>query len=286
MEEKRKKKISLRTVDGLKKRLAGLGLHTICAEALCPNISECYGRLQATFLILGRVCTRDCGFCNVQTGLPEPPDPGEPGRLVEACRRLGLRYVVVTSPTRDDLPDGGAGAFVRAVRALREDDPGRKVELLIPDFQGSGQSIAEIADAAPDVVGHNLETVRRLYGLRRAGFSGGPRADYERSLQVLKKLSEAAPDLPTKSALMLGLGETPGEVLGALEDLRDSGCRRLCLGQYLAPSRKHHPVVRRLGDEEFADWRVAALKLGFERVQSGPFVRSSYRADQDPEQGQ
>lgn len=279
MEEKRKKKINLRAVDGLKKRLAGLGLNTICAEALCPNISECYGRLQATFLILGRICTRDCGFCNVQTGLPGPPDPGESERLVEACRRLDLRYVVVTSPTRDDLPDGGAEAFVRATRALREDDPRRKVELLIPDFQGSGGSIAEIAAAAPDVVGHNLETVRRLYGLRRAGFPGGARADYERSLQVLKKLSEAAADLPTKSALMLGLGETPGEVLEALEDLRDSGCRRLCLGQYLAPSRKHHPVVRHLEDEEFADWRAVALELGFERVQSGPFVRSSYRAD-------
>jgi len=271
-----KKKLSLREIDRMKLRLSGLNLNTICIEALCPNVSECFSRGQATFLILGRVCTRNCVFCNVTHGCPSPPDSTEPSRVAEAVRRLRLRHVVLTSPTRDDLPDGGAAMFVAVLEALRRLVPCPTVELLIPDFGGDPVVLRSLANSRPEMIGHNLETVRRLYPRLRPGKF---RAAYDRSLGVLRFLRECDPSLCLKSALMLGLGETEEEVEGALEDLLTAGCRYLSLGQYLAPSRRHHPVARHLDSREFVAWRRRALSLGFRHVESGKFVRSSYHAE-------
>ncbi|HOO78392.1 MAG TPA: lipoyl synthase [bacterium] len=271
-----KKKISLRVNDEVRSLLGGLKLRTICTEALCPNISECFALRRATFLVLGSVCTRDCGFCNVAHGRPAPPDPGEPERVAEACRRLGLRHAVVTSPTRDDLPDGGAFAFVRTVSAVRQLAPAPTVEVLIPDFGGDRAALAAVAAAGPDVIAHNLETVERLYPARNRG--PGPGADYRRSLAVLAALRELAPGLKTKSGLMLGLGEREEEVRETFADLRAAGCSFLSLGQYLPPTRRHLPQRRRYAQADFDRLREEALALGFAHVESGPFVRSSYRA--------
>jgi len=251
--------------------LGELRLHTVCQEARCPNITECFRQRQATFLILGADCTRRCSFCNVTKRTPPPPDPGEPARVAEACVRLHLAHVVITSPTRDDLPDGGAHHYAETVAAIRRMSHATKVELLIPDFLGSRDSIAAVVAAAPDIIGHNLETVPRLYAIR-AG------ADYGRSLTVIETLRELAPQTPAKSGLMLGLGETEEEVLTVLADLRDAGCSYLSLGQYLAPSRNHHPVREFVPPETFERLREQALALGFAHVESGPYVRSSYHA--------
>jgi lipoic acid synthetase len=250
------------------------GLHSVCRSAACPNQGECWSRGTATFMILGDRCTRNCAFCNVAGGAPLSPDPAEPARVAQAVAELALRHAVVTSVTRDDLPDGGAGQFARLVAAVREAAPGCRVELLIPDLQGDRDALATVLTAGPDVLGHNLETVPRLYPAVRQG------ASYERSLRLLARARELAPQIPTKSGLMLGLGESREEVLGVLADLRRAGCALLTLGQYLAPTRRHHPVERYVPPEEFAELRREALSLGFAHVEAGPLVRSSYHAEE------
>mgnify|MGYP000992219951 CR=1 FL=1 len=247
-------------------------LHTVCQEAQCPNLFECFGGHTATFLILGDRCTRDCRFCAVVHGRPGPPDDDEPRRVAEAAARLALRYVVVTSVTRDDLPDGGARLFAATVEALRRRIDGVRVEVLIPDFRGSAEALETVLAAGPDVLNHNLETVARRYPEAR------PEADYRRSLSLLARSAALCPQIPTKSGLMLGLGEEAAEIRTALVDLRAAGVRLLTLGQYLQPSRRHLPVARYLPPEEFDRWRAAALDMGFAAVASGPFVRSSYQA--------
>ena len=256
---------------GMEGLLGELRLHTVCQEARCPNITECFRERQATFLILGAACTRLCSFCNVTKQTPLPPDPGEPVRVAEAIRRLGLSHVVITSPTRDDLADGGAGLFAETVAAIRSASPATKVELLIPDFLGSRESLARVVASSPAIIGHNVETVPRLYHIR-AG------ADYGRSLEVLQALRELGPSVRSKSGIMLGLGEREEEVLAVLADLRSVGCSYLSVGQYLAPSRNHHPVREFVPPERFEKYRTEVLAMGFAHVESGPYVRSSYHA--------
>lgn len=251
--------------------LGELRLHTVCQEARCPNISECFRQRQATFLILGALCTRRCSFCNVTKQSPVPPDTGEPARVAAAVARLALSHVVITSPTRDDLADGGAAHYAATVAAIRGAAPATTIELLIPDFQGSRTALAAVVASGPAIVGHNLETVPRLYQIR----SG---ADYHRSLAVLKTLRELAPSLRTKSGVMLGLGETEEELCVVLDDLRRVDCSYLSLGQYLAPSRAHQPVCEFVPPETFDRYREQALAMGFAHVESGPYVRSSYHA--------
>lgn len=267
------KKISPAAHAEMERLLGDLRLHTVCREAMCPNISECFRCGQATFLILGARCTRSCTFCNVTQEVPFPPDQDEPGRVAEAVQRLNLKHVVITSPTRDDLPDGGAALFAATVAAVRAASTETAIELLIPDFGGRRESLERIIGSRPDIVGHNVETVPRLYAIR----SG---ADYERSLRVLASLRELAPGLKIKSGLMLGLGETEEEVLQVFEDLTSVGCSWLSLGQYLAPSRRHFQVREFIPPERFEQYRQEALARGFSHVESGPYVRSSYHADQ------
>jgi lipoic acid synthetase len=247
-------------------------LHTVCQEAKCPNIWECYSHRTATFLILGERCTRNCRFCSVAAGLPEPLDLDEPGRVAEAVERMGLKYAVVTSVTRDDLPDGGAAHFAATIGEIRRRVPEAEIEVLIPDFQGDRAALETVLRARPDVLNHNIETVPRLYSRVR------PRADYRRSLELLRRAGESAPLIPTKSGLMLGLGERPEEIRQTLQDLREVGCRILTLGQYLQPSPAHLPVESYVPPEDFENWRKTALDLGFSEVASAPFVRSSYHA--------
>jgi lipoyl synthase len=247
-------------------------LHSVCQEAKCPNIWECFSQETATFLILGDRCTRNCRFCAIAHGPPGPPDPEEPARVGEAAKSMGLSYVVVTSVTRDDLPDGGAGLFAETIREIRKKMPNALVEVLIPDFQGNTGALQEVLDAVPNVLNHNLETVPRLYPSAR------PEAVYRRSLDLLKNARAYNPDIPTKSGLMLGLGESPEEVEQTLEDLLETGCNILTLGQYLQPSKEHLPVERFIPPSEFERWVEKALELGFSQVASGPFVRSSYHA--------
>jgi lipoyl synthase len=250
-------------------------LHTVCQEACCPNIFECFSRHTATFLILGDHCTRDCAFCAVKHGALLAPDPDEPRRLALAAAEMKLRYVVVTSVTRDDLPDGGAAHFAAAIAALRREIPGVAVEVLIPDFQGDPAALATVLAAAPDVLNHNVETVPRLYPVVR------PQAQYRRSLLLLENAATQAPHIPTKSGLMLGLGETDEEIRQTLSDLRRVQCRLLTLGQYLQPTPANLPVVRYVPPEEFTRWRQAALEMGFDQVTAAPFVRSSYHAGEN-----
>ena len=252
--------------------LGELELHTVCQSAKCPNRSECFSSGTATFLIMGDACTRGCRFCAVETRVPEPLDPGEPARLAEAAVRLGLRHVVVTTVTRDDLPDGGAAHFVAVIEALRAAVPDAAIEVLTSDFAGDLESVDAVAAARPDVFNHNLETVPRLYAEVRPG------ADYERSLRVLARVRESQPDLPTKSGLMLGLGETPDEVRAVMGDLLAHGVRMLTLGQYLRPSRTHLPIAEFVEPAVFAELARDAYRLGFEAVASAPYVRSSYHA--------
>ena len=249
-------------------------LHTVCQEAKCPNIWECYAHQTATFLVMGGRCTRNCRFCSVAPGPPEPLDPQEPTRVAEAAARMGLTYVVVTSVTRDDLPDGGAAHFAATIREIRRLIPGTQVEVLIPDFQGDRSALLTVLKARPDVLNHNIESVPRLYPQVR------PQADYLRSLALLKRARDFDPALATKSGMMLGLGEETQEVRRTLQDLRAADCRILTLGQYLQPSPEHLPVVRYVTPEEFENWRTSALEMGFAEVASGPFVRSSYRAQE------
>jgi len=266
------KKISPSSHGEMEGLLKELNLNTVCQQARCPNITECFSKRQATFLILGRICTRLCSFCSVSKETPLPPDPGEPASVAQAVRRLGLAHVVVTSPTRDDLPDGGAAAFAETVARIRQESPRTKVELLIPDFTGSAAALATVVASAPDILGHNLETVPRLYGIRTG-------ADYRRSLDLLREAHRLDPELKTKSGFMLGLGEEEGELFAALDDLLKTGCSYLSLGQYLAPSRMHQKVERFVEPEIFERYRVAALAMGFQHVESGPYVRSSYHAE-------
>jgi lipoic acid synthetase len=266
------KKISPAAHGDMERLLEDLRLHTVCREAHCPNISECYGNNQATFLLLGTICTRLCSFCNVTKRAPLPPDPDEPQRVAEAIRRLQLRHVVITSPTRDDLPDGGAGLFAETVREIRAASPDTTVELLIPDFRGERESLEKVVAARPDILGHNLETVPRLYPIREG-------AEYRRSLRVLKMIAELDAAVPTKSGIMLGMGEYEDEVLGVFADLLAAGCRYLSIGQYLAPSKHHYPVQEYLTPEIFDRYREKAVTMGFRHVESGPYVRSSYLAE-------
>jgi lipoic acid synthetase len=250
-----------------------LRLETVCEEARCPNRPECWSRRTATFMVLGNVCTRPCGFCSVEKGRPISVEGDEPQRVAEAARRLGLRHVVITSVTRDDLPDGGAEHLARCVLAVRG-LTGAAVEVLTPDFQGNTEAVDTVIAAAPEVFNHNLETVPRLYRKVRG------RAEYRRSLDLLDRVKRTAPNIVTKAGLMLGIGETVGELFDVLADLRAINCDVLTMGQYLAPTLKHIPVVRFVPPEEFDDLAARARLMGFRQVVAGPYVRSSYHADE------
>jgi len=267
------KKISLRDCAEVKTLLKDLRLNTICEEALCPNMGECFARRQATFIILGAICTRACRFCAVAKGQPLAPDTDEPRRIVEAVQRLGLTHVVITSVTRDDLADGGASVFAETISNLRMVNKQVMIETLIPDFNADEKSLRALAQANPNIIAHNIETVPRLYKqIRPIG------ASYSRSLEVLRRLKNIAPKIPLKSGLMLGLGEEQEEVLAVFDDLVAVGCEFLSIGQYLAPSNKHFPVQEYLHPEIFEEYKAAALGRGFSYVKSGPYVRSSYAA--------
>jgi len=252
--------------------LRGAGLATVCEEARCPNLATCFERGVATFMILGATCTRACAFCAVHTGTPRPPEPDEAERLANAAAAMGLRHVVITSVDRDDLADGGAGAFVAAIAAVRRRLPDATVEVLTPDFRGVPGAADRIAAAGPEVFNHNLETVPRLYDAVRPG------ADYRRSLDLLARVKALAPAAAVKSGLMVGLGETDAELLAVLADLREAGCDVLTLGQYLRPSARHRPVARYLTPHAFARLKAEAEALGFAHVAAGPRVRSSFNA--------
>ena len=258
----------------LKGLIDRLRLHTVCESAACPNVGECWNQRTATFMILGNVCTRRCGFCAVQKGAPLPVDYDEPNRVAEAVEAMGLKFAVITSVNRDDREDGGAALFALVIRAIRARVAGCGVEVLVPDFQGSLAAVSTVMEAAPDVFNHNTETVPRLYRQVRLG------ARYQRSLDVLAAAKEMRPATPTKSGLMLGLGERTDETLAVMRDLRSHHVDILTLGQYLRPSPRHLPVVRYVPPEEFADLRRAGREMGFAHVEAGPLVRSSYHASE------
>ncbi len=261
----------------LKRIMRGHDLHTVCESARCPNIGECWSQRTATFMILGNLCTRRCGFCAVPKGRPSGLDWDEPERVARAAEAMGLRYVVVTSVDRDDLKDGGAAIFALTIGALRRQIPGVKVEVLIPDFRGSNEALEIVLRARPDVLNHNLETVPRLYALARRG------SRYERSLRLLQRSREIEPSIPTKSGLMVGLGETFEELLRVLADLSAAAVDMLTIGQYLRPSGDQLPVARYYTPEEFAALRREGLRLDIRHVESGPLVRSSYHAREQTE---
>jgi lipoic acid synthetase len=256
----------------LKALVDRLRLHTVCESAACPNVGECWNQRAATFMMLGNICTRRCGFCAVQKGAPLPVDYDEPNRVAEAVAALGLRFAVITSVNRDDREDGGAELFAMVIRAIRDRVPGCGVEVLVPDFQGSHSAVETVMEAAPTVFNHNTETVPRLYRQVRLG------ARYERSLDVLAHAKQVAPGIPTKSGVMLGLGERNDEVADVMRDLRAQGVDILTLGQYLRPSPKHLPIVRYVPPGEFEEFRRLGYEIGFTHVESGPMVRSSYHA--------
>ncbi|MCX5705055.1 MAG: lipoyl synthase [Candidatus Omnitrophica bacterium] len=268
------KKIDLKVCFVLKQSLRDLGVETVCEQAMCPNIGECFSRNQATFLILGRQCTRKCSFCNIDKGAPLAPDLDEPRRVADAVGKLGLKHVVVTSVTRDDLTDGGAGIFVDTVRRIRCSNPRIKVELLIPDFRLSFEALKAVVDVSPDIIAHNVETVPSLYSVVRQG------AVYFRSLDVLRMIRGIKSDIKTKSGIMLGMGEKQDEVVIVMKDLRLVGCDYLSIGQYLAPSLKHYSVKEYILPQQFDYYKEEALRLGFSHVESGPYVRSSYLAEE------
>jgi lipoic acid synthetase len=255
--------------------LSSLGIVTVCQEARCPNIGECWSHATATFMIGGDRCTRACGFCNVSTAKPLALDPTEPERVAEAARRLGLRYIVITSVDRDDMADGGSEHWVKVIRRVREVNPGARVEVLTPDFRGKQEDYARVAAERPDVYNHNIETVPRLYKTARKG------SKYQRSLDLLKWVKDFDPNIKTKSGLMMGLGETKEEVVEVLHDLKAHGIDFVTLGQYLRPSPRHLPVIRYYHPDEFAELKAIGDSLGFGLVASGPFVRSSYHAGED-----
>ncbi|MBU2101829.1 MAG: lipoyl synthase [Candidatus Omnitrophota bacterium] len=266
------KKLNLGACREVKELLRASGVRTVCEESLCPNITECFSVKTATVMILGSICSRNCTFCAVQKGIPSPIDAGEPERVRLAAEKLGLRYVVVTSVTRDDLADGGSELFSRTCRELKKMSPSPQVELLIPDFQGKIESIERIAYSGAEVISHNLETTPCLYIEVRKG------AAYERSLDVLRRIKELNPEILTKSGLMLGLGESGEDILAVLLDLRSVSCDFLTLGQYLPPTRHHHPLAEYISPEKFNFFASEARNLGFKGVQSSPYTRSSYRA--------
>ena len=261
-------------IEGIKNAMRKHGLHSVCEEASCPNLSECFNHGTATFMILGAICTRRCPFCDVAHGKPLPPDPDEPKKLALTIRDMNLRYVVITSVDRDDLRDGGAGHFAECVKQIRALNPHIKIETLVPDFRGKIDVALEIlSKTPPDVFNHNLENVPRLYKEIRPG------ADYQWSLRLLREFKALFPHIPTKSGLMVGLGETNEEILNVMQDLRDNGVTMLTLGQYLQPSRHHLPVDRYVSPPEFDEMKQKAVAMGFEHAACGPFVRSSYHAD-------
>jgi lipoic acid synthetase len=256
----------------LKGIMRDLNLHTVCEEAHCPNIGECWHHGTATFMIMGDVCTRACGYCNVKHGAPAMLDPHEASNLAHAVATMELAYVVVTSVDRDDLPDFGAGAFASTIRAIKARRPECRVEVLIPDFQGREEPLRSVLDARPDVLNHNTETVPRLYRMARPG------GKYLRALELLERARTFAPDIPTKTGIMVGLGETFDEVVDVIRDLRKVDCQILTIGQYLRPSLAHLPMDRYWSPDEFRELKRIALDLGFGHVESGPLVRSSYHA--------
>jgi len=257
---------------GLKALMRELNLHTVCEEARCPNIGECWNHGTATFMILGDLCTRACAYCAVSHGRPAAVDGAEPARVADAIRTLTLNYVVITSVDRDDLDDGGASIFADTIRETRSRAPGCRIEVLIPDFQGNETALRAVLDARPDVLNHNTETVPRLYRMARSG------GRYSRTLELLDRSRRYAPDIPTKSGLMVGLGEERDELVATIKDLREVGCGILTIGQYLRPSAGHAPMARYYHPDEFRDLKQVALGLGFVHVESGPLVRSSYHA--------
>ena len=269
--------LKIKTIGGknrtqVEKVLGTLALHTVCEEASCPNIMECFSRKTATFMILGNLCTRNCTFCNVEKGTATGIDEREPEKIAEAVGTLELKHVVITSVTRDDLPDGGAGHFASVIEKVRRSCDGITIEVLIPDFKGDEAALDAVVSAAPDIINHNIETVDRLYPEVR------PQADYRRSLRLLRNVKEKAGGIYTKSGIMMGLGEKPEEVTEVFRDLREYGCDILTIGQYIAPSLKHHPVVEFVTPGRFEEYKAAAYSLGFRHVTAGPLVRSSYHA--------
>ncbi|MBN1823229.1 MAG: lipoyl synthase [Endomicrobiales bacterium] len=266
----KKKHVNLADISGVLNRFRRSSLNTICESARCPNIGECFARGNATFLILGDSCTRGCGFCAVKNGTPVPLDPSEPFKVAEAIKEMNLKYAVVTSVTRDDLPDGGAAHFAATAAEIRRQNPGILLETLVPDFRGDRNAWKTVFSSRPSVLSHNLETVRGLYGSVRSG------ADYGRSLELIR--SAGSENLLTKSGIMLGLGEQKDGVLGLMDDLIEAGCSILTIGQYLQPSKRSVPVKRYLDENEFEEYREQALSRGFAHCESGPFVRSSYMA--------
>ncbi|MEI6100493.1 MAG: lipoyl synthase [Eubacteriales bacterium] len=258
----------------MERLLRSLALHTVCEEAGCPNCGECFQKGTATFMILGRNCTRSCTFCAVTKCQPEPPDPQEPKHIADAVKKLNLRHVVITSVTRDDLPDGGASHFAKVIDTIKKElgETCPVIEVLIPDLNGNWEALQVIITAKPDIINHNVETVPRLYPEVR------PQADYQRSLELIQTVKQNASPITTKSGIMLGLGETHSEVIETLGDLRNAGCDILTIGQYLAPSKQHHPVIAFIHPDEFAVYKSEAEEMGFLYVASGPLIRSSYGA--------
>lgn len=270
----KKRLITDEAVSGTRAILAESGLETVCRSSLCPNQNECFSSGQATFLLLGDTCTRACGFCSVKKGLPSAKYDGESERIANTIRKMGLKYVVLTSVTRDDLDDGGAGEFVKAVGCIKRILPEIKVEVLTPDFKGRHESIRAVAESVPDVFGHNIETVKRLYSIARRG------SKYRRSLKLLKYVKKVNRLQLTKSSIMVGLGESSRDVSATIKDLRGVGCDILTIGQYLRPLQDNLPVRRYVTPEEFDRYKEMALLAGFKFVLAGPFVRSSYRAEE------
>ncbi len=268
----RAKAVGFEVYDRMKSTLGSL--HTVCESARCPNLGECWKRGTATFMIMGDICTRSCRFCAVKTGRPDVLDPDEPQKTADAVKTMGLRHAVITSVNRDELPDGGAAHFAECIRAIHMNTPEVSVEVLTPDFKGERDSVRTVLEAHPQVFSHNLETVRRLTKLVRV------QARYERSLDVLKMALEINPSIPTKSGIMLGIGEEMEEALQTLEDMRSAGVSILTIGQYLRPSQNHLPVQRWVSPEEFLQLKVRAVEMGFRHVESGPLVRSSYHAEE------
>ena len=265
------KKLNFTQKKDVEQKLKSIGIHTVCQEAMCPNISECFSKRNATFMILGDTCTRKCTFCNVNKGKPNELDLEEPQKVADAVKALGLRHVVITSVTRDDLSDGGASVFKECVRVIKEMDETITVELLIPDLKNNEQALKTVANCGAEIIGHNMETVPRLYEVRKG-------AHYERSLEVLKTLKVLNPKIKTKSALMLGLGEREDELKDVLQDLLDVDCTLLTMGQYLRPSKEHTKVVEYIEPKKFEEYGEMAKEMGFEFVKSSPYTRSSYMA--------
>jgi lipoic acid synthetase len=256
----------------LKQLLRSLDVTTVCENALCPNITECFEAGEVTFMIMGSTCSRNCGFCGVTSGQPSILDPDEPKKIADAAMKLKLKYVILTSVTRDDLPDGGAGHFAACIHTLHEQLSGVGVEVLIPDFQGNRTALETVLRENPEVLAHNLETVKRLYSIARSG------SNYQRSLDILRIAAETHPDIPVKSGFMVGLGETEEEIEGLMRDIRATGCVMLTIGHYLPPTRKNLPLINPVPPEKFEEFRDRALKIGFKSVASGVFVRSSHHA--------